>query len=315
MTQQNQSKSNYTQSLGVLGNTPRKSRFDPDLARQVNEEVEREERLEELRRKREGKKKPTQTETPEQETHQTPLTIPDVNAQYSFLGGDLGKQVNERIHQRYSAIEAITKITYNPNSQLVEGSNPFYVIAVNEVLRELYPDLKIRTANQADLERILKLGNPDLRNQYEDSALVLRTEEEPNEYLAKDLMKQVKARNPKLKTPVMISLNGLNLRQDSNSPYKLSFELTDYSELIYAPQLSHSNDQKEFTNTDENGLPVFDKGTRTLYTRESGLSRLYLGGYLGLSSRSEYLVDSYSDGRVVVVVESAEGAAPLKNKA
>ena len=312
MTQQNQSKSNYTQSLGVLGNTPRKSRFDPDLARQVNEEVEREERLEELRRKREGKKKPTQTETPEspeQETPQSPLSIPDVNAQYSFLGKDLGKQVNERIHQRYSAIEAITKITYNPQSQLVEGSNPFYVIAVNEVLREIYPDLKVRTANQADLERILKLNALPLRNQYEDSALILRSEKEPNSYLAKDLMKQVKARNPKLKTPVMIPLNGLNLRQDSNSPYKLSFELTDSSELIYAPQLSHSNDQKEFTNTDENGLPVFDKGTRTLYTRESGLSRLFLSGDLDLDSGYEDLVDSYSGGRVVVVAESAEGAA------
>ena len=51
---------NYFQ---VLGNTPRKSRFDPDLARQMNEEVEKQERLEELRRKRKAKKGKAKEET------------------------------------------------------------------------------------------------------------------------------------------------------------------------------------------------------------------------------------------------------------
>ena len=109
MKMENQN-TNYTQSLGVLGNTPRQSRFDENLARQVNEEVEREERLEELRKKREGKKKPEVKQEQETPKAQSPLSF-DLTAQYSFLGGELGKQVDERIHQKYPGIEAINKIT------------------------------------------------------------------------------------------------------------------------------------------------------------------------------------------------------------
>jgi len=43
------------------------------------------------------------------------------------------------------------------------------------------------------------------------------------------------------------------------------------------------------------------KGNRTLYTRQDGLSRLYLSWYLYLSSVGIGLAGSNSDGRVVVV--------------
>lgn len=47
------------------------------------------------------------------------------------------------------------------------------------------------------------------------------------------------------------------------------------------------------------GLPIFDgKGTRTLYTENGGLRRLYRYRYLGLCAWDWYLADSYENGWV-----------------
>ena len=91
-----------TNYFHVLGNTPRKSKFNPDLARQLNEEAEREERAEELRKKLEekrgkGKAKP---ESPEAETPQGNLevktsqdywTIQSINYRNQLVSVDLLK--------------------------------------------------------------------------------------------------------------------------------------------------------------------------------------------------------------------------------
>ena len=223
------------------------------------------------------------------------------NAGYSFLEGDFGREADKEIQGKYGKFNAINQIGYNKENGVVQGSNPFYVIAVNEVLRD--KGLKIRTATQADLERMLKTGEMDLRGVYEDTALVLRNEKAPNEYLAKDLMKQVKSREPKQRMPVMIPLNGLELQKDSNSKDGLSFKLTDESQIIYVPVLNKP--PGNFSSEDINkktGLPEkLGKGNRTLYTRDSGLSRLYLFRYLGLSSDWYGLASSSSNGRVVLV--------------
>ncbi|MEK6895235.1 MAG: hypothetical protein AABX48_01830, partial [Nanoarchaeota archaeon] len=51
------------------------------------------------------------------------------------------------------------------------------------------------------------------------------------------------------------------------------------------------------------------EGNRNLYTRNSGLSGLYLGGVSSLGSGDDYLSFSNDGGRVVVV--SAEGARKI----
>ena len=138
------------------------------------------------------------------------VEIPQVN----YLSGDLGKQVHEEISSKYIYFSVVTNnITYDKKSDLVKGSKPFYVVAVNEVLREN----ALHTATPAEYEMILaanarnkKLGL-DLRGTYEDSALVLRTQSDLNEYLAKHLLSQLKKRNPKMKMPVMIPLTGFDL--------------------------------------------------------------------------------------------------------
>src|SRR3989344_4648335 len=140
--------------------------------------------------------------------------------------------------------------------EVVQGSNPFYAVLVNEVLRSE----RLWTASQADIERTLRAGDV-LRikgNYYVDTALVLRSPEdsyEPNNPLAKDLSEQVKERLGKnMKLPVMIPLFNLDLKLDPNNQYGLGFNLREDAQLVYAPVL---NKQGNFSSVNpETGLPV-----------------------------------------------------------
>lgn len=239
------------------------------------------------------------------------IEIPEFVPQAGFLGGKQGKEINREIQSKYEDFPALQRTSYDDS--VVKGSNPFYVVAVNEFLRQ--NGINARTATQADLERTQKTGALDLRGHYEDSALVLRNENNPNSYLARDLTRQIKERTGKdRKTPIMIPLTGLELRTDQDSEHGLAFNLTDDSEIIYSPQLAHKNNHKKFSETNDKGLPIFDKdGNRTLYTRDSGLSRVYLYGDLGLGAGYDGLADSGVIGRVVVVSGEATSRENLKN--
>ena len=227
------------------------------------------------------------------------VEIPAVIPSADFLGGDFGKPVleeyNGRVKSDYNNASALNVLSYD--DKVAGGSNPFAVVLINQIVSQE----GLRTATQADLEKILKLNALDLRGFYEDSALVLRNQDDPNKYLAKNLAEQIKARQ-KLRYPIMLPLNGVELVNDSDSEYGLAFKLKEDAEIIYAPQLAHKNNHKKFSEADEKGLPIFDKnGERTLYTRESGLVRLYLGRDLGLHSYGVDLAFSDSDGRVVII--------------
>ena len=146
----------------------------------------------------------------------------------------------------------------------------------------------------------MKEGTLDLKGTYGDSALVLSNDGDPNQYLARDLVSQIKQGR---KYPLMIPLADLDLVQDQNSPDKLAFKLTD-SGLIYAPQFENSNNGKKFKEGDNNGLPIFDEnGTRTLYTGEGGLRRLHRNWDLDLDAGDWGLAYSGGVGRVIVCAE------------
>jgi hypothetical protein len=226
----------------------------------------------------------------------------------NFLEGDFGqavlKEYNGKAEKDYSNTSALNVLSYNRD--IVRGSNPFVVVLINQIVEQE----GLRTATQADLERILKVNALPLQGQYEDTGLVLRSADTPNKYLAKNLMQQIKAKNPKAKMPVMIPLNGLELVADSSSPYKLAFKLKDSTEAFY--DLSVLNKNGNFSSKDideETGLPkkTGNSGDRYLYTTNSGLSGFYLGGDLSLDSNYDSLAYSYDYGRVVVV--SAEGTS------
>ncbi|MBI3622837.1 hypothetical protein HY212_02015 [Candidatus Pacearchaeota archaeon] len=232
----------------------------------------------------------------------------------TFLEGKFGRTIHEEVFAKYKKFPSVRgtnrEIAYDKKDKIVIGSNPSYAVAVNEILRA--NGLNLRTASPADLERVLKTGALPLQGQYEDSALVLRDEGDPNSYLAGNLLSQVKTRDSKQKMPAMIPLYSLDLVKDPDSPHGLAFKLRDDAELIYAPILSAKNNRKTFSVTVKStGLPKeLGEGNRTLYTRDSGLSGVYLDVSLSLFSGSGDLAGSNEDGRVVVV--SAEGAASKK---
>ena len=238
------------------------------------------------------------------------IETPDVVSSANFLEGDFGKVVHNEVVAEYGPDNPFvtSDVSYNDEDNVVRGSKPGYAVAVNKVLRE--DERILRTATPADLERISRVKALPLRGQYEDSALVLRSEDEPNKYLAKNLIKQVKARNPKAKMPVMIPLCGLELVKDSDSPHNsLSFKLREDAEIIYAHILN--KDSACFVSEDidkKTGLPTkLGKEGRYFCTINSGLSRLVLGRGLVLDSYWGDLAYSVGYGRVVVV--SAEGAS------
>lgn len=238
--------------------------------------------------------------------------VPKVN----FLSGDFGKDVLEEyaeiVKKDYMdgspsdvlPYSALNVLSYNNNLARVSGSNPFAIVLINQVIKKE----RLRTANQADLEKILKTKVLDLSGTYEDSALILRSEWEPNYYLAKNLMKQVKQRgkDSKIKMPVMIPLYDLELIKDFESPYGLSFKLKENAGIIYASVLNNKDNRFLSQNIDkETGLPgKFSKeGNRILHNGRSGLSLLRLGKFLNLYSESKFFDHSSNEGRIIVVKE------------
>ena len=231
------------------------------------------------------------------------------NPDVFMLGGDFGREVlkeyNKIVESKYNNNENLRVLS--ESNDLIVGSNPFAVVVLNN--KVLNPQ-GLRTATQADLELILK-HRPDLnlKGTYEDTGLVLRSEGEPNSYLAGDLAKQLKARGPNFKYPVLIHLKDLSLKLDQDSSYGLAFNLKDEAEPIYVPILNSLNSSK-FNSSDINkstGLPkkTRKEGERYLYTVGSGLSWLYLSRNFSLSSNYENLAGSGSNARVIVLRDIA----------
>lgn len=188
----------------------------------------------------------------------------------------------------------------------LRGSNSFAPI----LLRTILP-ADSRLATMADIGLALENGL-DLRGHYEDVGVVLRSGNDSyqnNDFLARDLSKQLQAKGISLDTPKVLYFDALDLRRDGNSFYGLAFSLRDDVELIYAPILNKGDGN--FSSADVNektGLPdKLSGGDRCLFTRKGGLSRLNLSGNLDLNSDWDNLLNSNGNGRVVVV--GAEGAS------
>jgi hypothetical protein len=218
-----------------------------------------------------------------------------------FLDGDFGEESFEKyqelVSSRYSGIEGLDVLEFDG---VIKGSSPPSVIVMNEVLREQ----GYSVATPADVDRIVRDEILDLRNQYEDMALVLFNEDNPNEYLAESIGRQSKDRgftyDPE--TPLMIPLQGLELFVDNNSPVGFAFSLPRDARLFPAPQLSNENDKKRFSKSDGDGLPIFEKnGSYQSYTTDSGLRVLIRDGNLSLDAWYDDLSSSCSVGRVLAV--------------
>jgi len=93
-------------------------------------------------------------------------------------------------------------------------------------------------------------------------------------------------------------ITNLKSAEDENSAYGLVLEPTAETKIIPASDFSHKNDSKNFrTINPDYSIEFDDNSNRTLYTRDNGLSRLFLDGYLILYSNSGNLAYSGEDGR------------------
>src|SRR3989344_888498 len=231
------------------------------------------------------------------------IEIPKEYQTIGFLEGDFGKSVLKEYKGRskldFNDNKYLNVLFYDNKIDKVTGSSDFAVVLMNTILNEE----GLRTPFQSDLEKALKLNALNLNGTYEDTALILRNEKNPNSYLAKHLMKQINAMTRKANTSIMISLNQLDLVNDQTSEYGLAFKLKEDAKVIYAPILNKKTGNFSSEDMDEKtGLPTkLGNGKRTLYTMQDGLSRLCLCGGLDLNARYDDLADSYSGGRVVVV--------------
>jgi phage antirepressor YoqD-like protein len=181
------------------------------------------------------------------------------------------------------------------------GSNCFAPLKLREFLPE-----GTRLATMADLGRVIEI-NPDfLKGFYSDTGLALRTAGdscENNDFLAKDLAKQLKERKITLDSPKVIYFDALDLRKSQDSIYGLAYNLNERAapgvNIIDAPELM--NDMR-FKTMNEKGIPIIDnKGNRNLYIKQDGLSRFCLDKGLHVLSFFGHLSDSDDDGSVIVV--------------
>jgi len=175
-----------------------------------------------------------------------------------------------------------------------QGSNLYKVIFLNQI--------GVRTATLPELDLIAETSPNFLRGTYEDApAVVLRSVEDSNRdngYIAKSLASLVKKRN----FPHAVVVEGLKLKEDSQSAYGLSFEKGEGFRVIEAPAFDHANNQKKFTRINSDySVDFSDEGQRTLYTKQNGVSWLYLVMDLDAYSVNENLAYSGSYGRVVLV--------------
>jgi hypothetical protein len=245
------------------------------------------------------------------------IEIPETIPSSSFLQGDDAQafleEFNAKAREQYGEFSGkVAVLSYEPKSKMVRGSNPFAVAHADTIGKSL----GIRVATMADLEKALVTGALPLSGTYEDTALVLRSNGQPNEYLAQNLSEQLEARGHRVgKVPMIVQLRGLQVVADGKSDYGLAFRLTDESQIAEAPYLVEKNNNKTFAKLDETGAPIFTSDrNRTLFTRKTGLSRLFLGWSLNLYSYDELLADSSEIGRVAFVRGEAAGADFVRAK-
>ena len=155
----------------------------------------------------------------------------------------------------------------------------------------------VQVVTQAQLEYIFQNNLSNLSDVYSDTGMCLRTNSDPNEQHAKDLISQLN--NPNL--PIYIPVISYDLELKDG---KISFKITNQENILHLPILN-SPIQSKFSNSDidlQTGFPIQlnPQGVRTFWTTQNGLSGCYLsrGSYLGANDSG--LSYSGGDGRVVL---------------
>lgn len=169
----------------------------------------------------------------------------------------------------------------------------------------------MRLATMADLARIIEAKTDILSGSYSDTGLVLRTAGDshaPNDSLAKELAEQLNKRGIDLKTPKIIYFDALDLKEDKDSFYNLSYVLNEKAEfgknIIDAPALARDYLFRIF---DDKGVPIQDDTERKLLcSRKDGLSRFLVSFNSYVSSDVTNLAQSNGLGRLILVEDGKQ---------
>ena len=234
------------------------------------------------------------------------IEIPEFSYSANFLKGDFGKAFLEeykgRVKSDYNNNPVLNVLNYKDG--IVKGSNSYAVVLANQILKQE----GLRTATQADLEKILKINALDLKGMDIDTGLVLRNEDGLEKYLVRDLSKQIKEKGYEFpKVPLVIWLNELNLENDKKSHTGLRFKLSENCKPFYVQILKKGGAFLSEDIDEETGLPkkLSRGGNRYLFVKHYGLSRFCFMSNSCLDSKENIFVDSYDEdsNRMVVVKE------------
>ena len=195
--------------------------------------------------------------------------------------------------------QARVGLKYDVDSKSVIGSTPF-ASAILDVEARKY---SARTPNLRDLSRpeVMEIVKDKF---YTDSRnLIIRSLKDKDNFQNNRLLRQIyelaEEKEGNVKDGFMIE--GFTFVPDENDKngYGLKIvPLDDFKVIQDERLLGHNRDS--FLEVDDFGIPKFDKkGNRIWYSRDSGLSGLFLSGSLNLGSSNYSLSNSNDDGRVV----------------
>ncbi len=229
-----------------------------------------------------------------------------------FLSGDvLGREVREeyegRVEKDFGGNEHLKNaVCPFGDGNFFEYSNIPGLILLNQIIK---PE-GLAIAQPSDIQKIICANDPalSLGGYKVDLALVLGSENGPNENLAKKLADQLRKMHGELQPSLVTPLTELKLKKDQTK-YGFNFELIENPEIFYVSASDKKAGEPAYFTSDDididTGLPAKTggSGNRRLYMWKSGLSRFYLDGSHGKYDLvcSEDLVLPYSNSRIIIV--------------
>ena len=172
---------------------------------------------------------------------------------------------------------------------------------------ELYLPEGQRVPRLANLGKIYDTDTSFFNGIYTDTPeLVLRTDTpswKNNTQILENLVGQARERGLKFSSDNPLVLSGLELTRDDNrdNPYGILVQMGDNTVAVNDPRFAYGKNEIQVGNN-----------TKTLWTKDKGLSRVYFGRSGLVDSGSDNLQGSNDNGRVVVF--NAEGVASENSK-
>ena len=230
-----------------------------------------------------------------------------------FVDEEMLSEYHKLVDKDYQGLQVLKPFSFDEEKGEVIGSNvPGKVLLFSKFLRsEGYEMSRLQELEDARAmhARNQAVGLDTSRYCYVDTDLLLRKNTERTADIVAQIAKR-DAKLAKLKVPVAIGLDGLEVRVGGNLN-GLSYVLTDDAHIYEAPIYAGKN--KKFSRV-KNGVPVEDKdGNRTVWNNDSlDIVRLFLNRNLYVDASNDDLASSNDNGRVVLHRGGAAGAKILQ---